>query len=148
MTPPTPGRLAGLVAAAVVTAGCASHPARAALPPPPQIIQVTISDDHYAYNPLIHPGRVVFNSRNVGRVAHTILIAPVSDDYPPVDEQLHGKERRSIDFLAGTRLKPGASSSFALDLVAGQRYYMVDFDRAPDGEIYALKGLDSEFRAR
>ena len=109
---------------------------------------MTISDSHFTYNPVIRAGRVVFDGRNVGRVAHTMLVFPVGNDYPPVDVQLHGKVRRPVQPFGGTRVKPGASNSFALDLVRGQRYYMVDFDLDPARVAYALKGLDSEFRAQ
>lgn len=137
-----------LAAVGLLAAGCRARPTRAALPPPPQIVELTISDTHYAYNPKIHPGRTVFVCRNLGQVTHTALLIPVGEDFPPVDVQLHGSVRRSVQILAGTGVKPGARGIFAVDLTAGQRYYLEDLNRGPDLQIYAFKGLASEFRAR
>ena len=57
-------RIAAVVPAAMlVLAGCASSPTgvvRSPLPPPPQIVHVTITDHHYAFDAGIHPGRTIF----------------------------------------------------------------------------------------
>lgn len=129
--------------------GCSSHAASVApLPPPPQIVDVTISEYHFAYPPAVHAGRTVFVGRNVGRVAHTLRLFPVDDSTPPVDAQLHGTKRLFARPFGGTRVQPGSSGTFAVNLLPGQRYFMVDLDRDPAGDTYALKGLDSEFRAQ
>jgi len=138
-----------VVAVAVAGAGCSSTQAtRAPLPPPPQVVHVTIDDHHYAYDTTIHAGRTVFVGHNVGRATHTILLYAVGDDLPPVNVQIHGDKRHQVEGFAGTRVKPGATNSFAVDLVPKQRYYMLDFDRDSDNKIFALDGLDSEFRTR
>lgn len=140
---------AALVAVALAAVGCSSAQAtRAPLPPPPQVVHVTIDDHHYAYGSPIHAGRTVFVGHNVGRASHTILLYMVGDDLPPVDVQIHGDKRYQVSGFAGTRVEPGATNSFAVDLVPKQRYYMLDFDRDSDGKIFALDGLDSEFRAQ
>lgn len=138
-----------VTAAAVVAGGCSSQPAaRGPLPPPPQIVDVTITEFHFAYNPVINAGRVVFVGHNAGHVAHTMRLFPIDDSVPPVDAQLHGTKRIFPRAFGGTRVRPGTSNAFAVQLVHGQRYFMLDLDRGPDGSIYALKGLDTEFRAR
>lgn len=137
-----------LVLAASLLAGCSSaHETRAPLPPPAQIINVTITAHHYGYNPTIRSGRTVFVGHNVDRAVHVLILYPIADDVPPVDVQLHGTHRVSIQMVAGMQVNPGMTDSFALDLVRHQRYFMLDFGRGPDGTVYALHGLDSEFRA-
>lgn len=133
----------------VTMAACSSTDAvRAPLPPRAQVVEVTISDNHYDYDTRIRPGRTVFVGHNVGKVAHTMLLFKVPDDLPPVDVQIHGTQRHQVDGLAGTRVQPGAVNSFAVDLAPNQRYYMLDFDFDTDHKTFATKGLDSEFRAR
>lgn len=148
----TPGRpaLPGAVMAAVLAAsGCsAGQVARAPLPPPPQIVNVTVTDHRFAYNPAIRAGRVVFSGHNLGRTDHTMRVFPMGDDWPPIDVQLHGPVRRRLVPFGGTRIKPGKTNSFAVDLVPGQRYAMLDLDQNSAHVPYALIGLDSEFRAK
>lgn len=105
-------------------------------------------DFAFEYTRSIPAGRVVFRARNVGRLQHELALVPLSEDFPPIDVQLHGSVRRTVDAIAGIHGRdPGQSGTFAVDLVAGHRYALLCFFEAPDGESHAVKGMASEFRA-
>lgn len=84
MSESTRRRLLTLGATVTLAAGGCSPQtaARAPLPPPPHIVDVTITDYQFAYNPFIHAGRVVFSGHNVGLVPHTIRLFPIDDSTP------------------------------------------------------------------
>ena len=118
----------------------------------PRIVEstvvVTMKEYRIDYRGPVPSGRVVFRIVNGGRYPHRLSLVPLPKDLPPLDKQLHGRKRRIIPPLAGVpELSPGASNSFAVDLVQGQRYGFVDFSTNPDGRSNALLGLNSEFRA-
>lgn len=133
----------------VVTAGCTEvRDAGAALPPPPPVVLVRMDDYSFQYEDAIPAGRVVFRTVNVGKVSHNLALLPVSDELPPIDEQLHGHERAFIAPFAGVRARaPGQSASFAVDLVEDQRYAFICTLLTRERESHALKGMNGEFRA-
>ena len=133
---------------AVALAGCSSsHHVRAPLPPPPQVVHVTITDQHYQFDAGIHAGRTVFVAHNTGRAMHSIQLFPVADDVPPVDEQIHGDRRIQVVHYANVQVKAGATTTFAVDLAPKQRYFMLDFNFKSGTRVWALDGLNAEFRA-
>lgn len=131
-----------------VTGMVPSSPILPKLPPEPHVVTVGMVEYRLSYNPAIPSGRVVFRIANHGRLPHSLWVIPLPSDMPPINVQLHGSTRRLISPFAGVPvLAPGQSGTFAVDLVAGQRYGVVCFDQAPDGQSEALKGMASEFRA-
>lgn len=95
----------------------------------------------------IPAGRVVIRARNAGNEAHNMVMIPLAEDLPPIDVQLRGSERRLVEPFAGFYDRPpGDTGTFAVDLVAGQRYAMICTLPAPDDEPHWMKGMSSEFR--
>ncbi|HSH60674.1 MAG TPA: hypothetical protein VK988_13745 [Acidimicrobiales bacterium] len=138
---------AGLVVLTACTGG--GQRSGAPLPTPPAVIDVIMREHRFDYNPTVPAGRVVFRVRNDGRVAHRLTMVPLADDLPPIDAQLRGLERRPATPYAGVpNQAPGASASFAVDLVPGRRYAIVCFAKEPQDDVsHALMGMNSEFRA-
>ncbi len=139
----------GLVAAWLAASCTTSRPApKAALPKGVPIVMVTMREHRYEYDASAIPsGRVVFRFVNAGSVEHRPALLRLPEDLPPLDEQVRGTERRSVQPYAGVydRL-PGESGSFAVDLAAGERYGIICFARDADGSSHAQKGMNSEFR--
>jgi len=136
-------------ALALVAASCNGEKKEAPLPPSPASLDIVMHEYRYDHRPVVRPGRVVFQAHNRGHKRHEIVLVALPENFPPIDKQLHSKERRPLGTIAYLRrLKPGESDAFAADLKPG-RYAMIDFtsDR-PGGEIYALRGMNSEFRVR
>lgn len=102
----------------------------------------------FDYSPRRVPaGRLVVRVRNVGRLVHRLSMLPLSEDVPPIEVQLRGSERRAIAPFAGIYDRaPGQEGTFAVDLVAGQRYAFICFVIDEKGS-HAQKGMSSEFRA-
>lgn len=93
-------------------------------------------------------GRVIFRIRNVGSITHRLAVVPLPEDFPPIQEQLLGTERRFIGPVAGIyERRPGSTGTFAVDLAPGQRYAMICFVVDLDEKSHAVKGMTSEFRA-
>jgi len=90
----------------------------------------------------------VFLVTNGGKVVHSLTLIPIDDDVPPINEQLHGGDRRSATPEAQTRtMYPGRAEAIAIDVVPGQRYALLCFLHDPgDPVTHALKGMNSEFR--
>lgn len=118
-----------------------------ALPPKPRETSVTAHDYRFDFTGPVAPGRVVFRLTNRGSVAHNITLLPLSDDLPPLDAQLHGEHREIATPFGGvTRVFPGQTRAFAVDLVPGQRYGMICTLLDPEGRSHALRGQNAEFR--
>lgn len=144
------GRGSQLVIAAaafVLTAGCG---AGASLKPgvvSSPIVSVTMTGSGFLYRRPVPAGRVVFVVRNVDQVKHELQLVPLPEDMPPVQEQLHGSQRRELAPVAGVPGRaPGQRGVFAVDLIPGARYGLVDTLLDADGQPFALKGMASEFR--
>lgn len=122
---------------------------RPALPAGPQVVEVTLADHRFVYDPPDAAGPVLFRLTNTGRVAHSLTMLPLSEDIPPIDEQLRGTERRALTPFAGVGArKPGTSTSFAVHLRPGVRYAFVCFLPDDEGTPHFSRGMSSEFRAR
>ena len=149
-------RIHGAIAAALVCAGAVaasscdltSGGGRSGLPRTPQsTVALTMTEYRFDYKEPVPSGRVVFRVRNAGRSRHSLTLLPLSEDIPPIAEQLRGRKRRIIAPLAGVHsLAPGSRDTFAADLVPGQRYALIDFSPSPSGQSNALRGMSSEFR--
>ncbi len=120
----------------------------AALPSGPPVLVVTLDEYRFDYAQPVPAGRVVFRLLNVGTVSHRPVLLPLDEDVPPIQEQLRGDQRRAASPFAQVLSRPpGSTGTFAVDLVAGQRYAWICFARDADGSPHALKGMASEFRA-
>ncbi len=102
----------------------------------------------FVYDDNIPPGRVVFDVTNAGRIPHRLSLLPLTEDFPPIDVQVRGSERRFINPFAGIPPRePGERGTFAVELAPGVRYALVCFlvdDQ--DNQSHAVKGMTSEFR--
>lgn len=142
-------RSPALAVVILAASSCASS-ASPGIPLPAGAPTVVVSMDEYSFNyePLVPAGRVVFRFDNVGQLPHRVTMVPLTEDVPPVDQQLQGSERRSVSPFAGIPSRPpGASETFAVDLVPGVRYALICFVEDDDGQTHATKGMSSEFRA-
>lgn len=129
-------------------ASSACQPAERVAPPSgPEVVEVEMSDFSFRYDEPIASGRVLFRVSNTGKSGHSLSLIPLTDDIPPIDQQLRGSERRAISPLAAIKARPpGTRTTFAAELVPGVRYAMVCFVDDSNG-VHALRGMTSEFRA-
>lgn len=112
------------------------------------MIVVGMQDYRFEYDDSVPAGRVVFELPNLGAVSHRPVLLPLDEKVPPILEQLRGDQRLAVSPLAQVLTRPpGSAGTFAVDLVAGQRYAWICFARDADGSSHALKGMASEFRA-
>lgn len=131
----------------VIAAACFAGGVNKPLPPAVPVVEVRLDEDSVTYRRPVPAGRVVFQVRNVGESVQRLALVPLPEGFPDIAAQLKGAKRRSADLLARvSSLKPGETRMFAVDLVAGHRYAMVDFSKAPDGTIRGKLGVASEFR--
>ncbi len=131
-----------------ITACSAAGSGIRALPAPAPEVNVRLREYSIDYDHAVPAGRVVFRVQNDGSILHQVTLLPLPEDVPPIEVQIHGTDRRSIQPLADLHPRPpGTTGAFAADLVAGQRYALVDFLRDADGHSHAFKGMASEFRA-
>lgn len=142
----------GMVAAVLLLPTACDSPTPAArekpLPPPPQVVPLSLQDYRFDYEPPVSQGRVVFRVHNAGSQAHEVVLVPLPDDFPPIDKQLRSEKRQGAATIVDLPTQPpGATTTFAVDLAPG-RYAMVCFREGADKEIHALKGMTSEFRVK
>ncbi|MGH9153376.1 MAG: hypothetical protein ACRD03_13480, partial [Acidimicrobiales bacterium] len=137
-----------LAAVVVVGSGCAPGIERESeLPASPPEVVVTLTEYRFELSQDVPAGRVVFRLRNAGEAPHRPALLPLGEELPPLEQQLRGQERSIVNPYAGTRTRvPGATGSFAVDLVPGTRYGLICFLRDEDGSSHALKGMHHEFR--
>ena len=142
------GALRSLLAAAVLGGvACSSSQVPDGSGAGPPVVVVTMREYRYQHPQVIPSGRVVFRFVNDGVLEHQTDLMPLAEDFPPIDQQIRGGNRRVVTPFAGfLPRKPGEIGTFDVDLGAGRRYALVCFARAPDDESHALKGMTSEFR--
>lgn len=117
------------------------------LPPGPQQVEVELTEYSFSYNPVITSGRVLFRVRNTGTVVHSLQMLPLSEDIPPIDQQVRGSQRLAVRPFAGVdALDPATSTTFSVDLAPGVRYALLCFQADKDGTSHLLRGMTSEFR--
>jgi uncharacterized cupredoxin-like copper-binding protein len=140
-------RLAAVVLVGFLTA-CAAPSPDARLPPAPPEVEVTMAEYQFGHAAIVPRGRVVFRVRNEGELEHAITLVALTEDMPPIAEQLRGDERRGVPSVARlTDRAPGESGFFAADLAPG-RYGLLCFVLGSDRKSHAVKGMASEFRVR
>lgn len=141
-------RLAAAAMALVLGAACQVAPsAGRALPPGPQIVEVTMREYRFDYVPPAGSGPTLFRVTNSGTVSHELEMLPLADDVPPIDVQLKGTQRRVVTPFAGVESRqPGRAGAFAVNLTPGVRYALICFLADPDGTSHAREGMTSEFR--
>lgn len=139
-------RVAALVAVAVALGSCQAS-AEKAVPAGPPVVTVTMTEFSYHYDRTIPSGRVIFRMVNAGHLVHEPNLFPLSDDVPPIDQQVRGDTRQAVAPFAGVVARqPGQVGSFAVDVEPGQRYAFVCFARTPDNQSHAKLGMAIEFR--
>ncbi len=112
------------------------------------VVDVAMREYGFEYKRPVPAGRVVFRVVNAGRQVHRLTMLELPDDLPPIAEQLRGRQRRNVTPFAGLPgLRPGETNSFAVDLVRGRRYGLIDPTGEVDGKSNAVLGLNTEFRA-
>ncbi|HET7487543.1 MAG TPA: hypothetical protein VFJ85_06395 [Acidimicrobiales bacterium] len=107
-------------------------------------------DYRFDFDPVVPAGRVVFEVYNMGKTVHDFRLYPLSEDVPPIEVQVHGPYRISITPLVLLPpAPPGSRQTVAADLVPGQRYGLLCFERTgpPDDRSHTGLGMASEFRA-
>lgn len=120
----------------------------AALPPSPTIINVRMTEFHFAVPSGAPAGRAVFRVFNAGRLDHSLTLEKLPGDFPPINVQLHSSVRRGAPAIAiMPTLRPGRSDTFAVDLRPG-RYAILSSVQGRDGVVDALKGMNAEIRVR
>ena len=140
-----PASLGLLAATALLISGCSAAANASELPASPPVVNVTMTDYHFGYSGPIHAGRTVFVAVNKGRVVHRLELVPLPKDFPPIQVQLHGSQRRPVQVMASIPFTPpGQTGSFAVDLAPG-RYAFISFVIDRDGVSQALKGMATEF---
>lgn len=106
-----------------------------------------MADYLFDYDSRVPAGRVVFRLKNTGATPHHVVLVPLPEDLPPIEQQLGGSQRRFLERFAGIFDRPpGDTGTFAVDLVPGRRYAMVCSIVAEDGEPHWRKGMVTEFR--
>lgn len=141
------GRAGFAAALSLVVSSCVAGgvPAASDLPLPPSYAEVELQPYRFEHPPQVPPGRVVFVVRNMDTVVHELILVALPSDFPSIQEQLRGEERRGVDTLVAMRDRaPGSRGVFATELVPG-RYGFLCFVRDPDGVDHAHKGMTSEF---
>lgn len=141
--------VAGLLAASVTAcSGSGPDGPAAPLPSPTPELAVTLDEYRFGVEEALPAGRVVFRFTNAGEEQHRPLLLPLTDDIPPIAEQVQGDQRLVVDPFAGLNtVDPGEQGTFAVDLAPGQRYALVCLVAGDDGESHAVKGMTWEARA-
>jgi hypothetical protein len=120
----------------------------AALPPSATIINIRMTEYHFAVRFSAPTGRAVFRVFNAGRLNHNLTLEKLPSDFPPINVQLHSSTRRGAPAVAiMPTLRPGQSNIFAADLTPG-RYAILSSVKGRDGVVDALEGMNAEIRVR
>lgn len=148
-------RPAALAALALVMALALASCQQSRTPPTPNpptpkaapVVEVTMRDYRYDFDPPSRAGHVVFRFVNAGKVIHRPAMVALPDDVPPIAEQLRGTERRFLDPLTGIYdRRPGRTGTFAMNLRQNQRYAIICFAIDRDETPHRNKGMAVEFR--
>ncbi len=145
---PVAGRIWCALAMAVLASSCQTSAAEV-LPPSTPVVEVAMREYRFDYDTAIPSGRVVFRAVNTGSLLHRVVVFPMPDDLPPIDELLRGSGQRIMVPLAGIPPQvPGASGTFALDLTPGRYAMICTMVSRAGNETHAVKGMASEFRVQ
>jgi hypothetical protein len=143
-------RLFVIVATVLLFGGCSLGRAEETLPASPPEIVVEMYEYEYRYNiqQPIPAGRVVFRFVNGGDEVHRPVLLPLTDEVPPILEQVRGDVRAAATPFAGVPPRgPDQTGTFAVDLMPGQRYALICFARTADNRSHAVLGMASDLRA-
>lgn len=141
-------QLSVIVAMVVLFVRCTSRTTEEALPAPPPEIVVDMYEYRYEHQQSIPGGRVVFRFVNHGNEVHRPVLLPLSEEIPPILEQVRGDVRAAAAPFARVPARdPGETGTFAVDLVPGQRYALICFARTADEQSHAILGMASDLRA-
>lgn len=134
--------------ACLLLISCQASEARPPPAPSPSVVTVTMRDSRFVYQTPIRGGRVVFEVMNRDGIDHDMRLQSLTEDVPPIEEQLRGSKRRILAPYAGILVRrPGQRGTFAVDLVEGRRYAFLCYVKDDTGTAHALSGMASEFRA-
>jgi len=118
------------------------------LPPAPPRVEVVLADYRFEMAGDLPLGRVIVEVENRGTTTHSLTLIELPEDYPPLDQQLRGDERRGVATVAQVPGRaPGERTRFALDVQPG-RYGLVCLVADADGRTHGQKGMNLEFRVR
>lgn len=138
-----------VVAVGLVASACTSSQQALPVPPSAPAIHVSLEDRNLVFDTPVPAGRVVFHVRNAGTHPHRFALVPLPDDAPPLEQDLHDDVERPVRRVARIpTLQPGETGMFAVDLIPGQRYGMLDYSTTPDGVQHMMVGVAGEFRAQ
>lgn len=143
-------RAIAFVGVVVAATSCApsAGPTRP-VPSLPSEVKVTLSEYRFNVRPSgLPPGRVIFRFANRGRESHRPVLLRLDEGFPPIQEEVRNATQRFLLPFARIDTRPPRSTgTFAVELVQGQRYALVCFVRAADGQGHAYKGMTWEARA-
>ncbi len=138
-----------VVGSVVMFVRCTPRTTQAALPAPPPEVVVDMYEYQYEFQQSVPAGRVVFRFVNEGNEVHRPVLLPLSEEVPPILEQVRGDVRAALTpFARVPPRQPGETGTFAVDLVAGQRYALICFARTGDGRSHAVLGMASDIRPK
>jgi hypothetical protein len=120
------------------------------LPSDPPEVTVTLDENELQHTGPVPAGRVVFRVANRGDNPHRLSVWPLSDDEPPIGDQLtNDKTEIRAPFAGIAPLEAGETTAFAVNLEPDARYALVDTQGDPEdaeGRSYAQQGSHAEFR--
>jgi len=143
------GRKRGLIAYPVALALLAACRASAdpGVPPSVPTTEIKMTEFRFHFIKPASAGPVIFKMSNEGTLRHNLTLLALPPDFPPLAKQIHGSERRPIVPLAGSPgQEPGATESFAVDLLPGRYGLICSLIERTTEQTHAVKGMFSEFR--
>lgn len=129
------------------TTGCTPHRAVSGPPSVPAIsvrmIEYSFLFDHRRFS----AGRATFQIKNSGKLSHNLALYIVPDDAPNVASQIAANDfGNDVEQAVIFSRPPGATGTFAVDLVSGRRYVFLCRFRDSDGSPHYAKGMAAEFQ--
>lgn len=142
-------RLALLAAVGLLGVSCAPGGQADADRPPaptPQVLEVAMRDDSYAFErrPL-RPGRVLVRAHNHGETEHDVALVELPDDVAGAQEWLDSGVGGVQPVYTMAERSPGQEGVFAVDLAAGH-YGMLCLVEDEDGTPHYRQGMLADFR--
>lgn len=137
----------GLLAASCTLGGQAST-SGAKVPTQPQVLEVTMAGQAYAFDKdTLRPGRVVFSVANEGETEHDLALIRLPDDVAGVSQWLDSGVRGIEPVYTMADRSPGEHGVFAVDLQPGN-YGLLCFVKDDDGTPHYRKGMIADFHVK